>query len=215
MTEFYLARHPESIFNVDAVKVGGRSNEIPITERGATQARLFSAAFHLKYPAPTVLFSSPAIRARALMDTYVETSQTTLEYALDDDLQEMGHGLVEGLHRDDVYTPPVLALIEANPFGFKHAEGESLTEVSERVLGWMKRVENDHPDGIVLATTHGQAIRTAVGFLLDWSRYQITLDPEKKAANVSLTHLSTYDGEITVNYYAKGIIPESITDTRI
>lgn len=206
MTEIYLVRHPQSVLNTDRSLIGGRTNNIPITQLGAEQARRFAKAFSAQYPSPTVFYSSPAVRTKALMDIYNETTGQFNDYLIDDSLQEMSQGEGEGQPRAEVYTPEVLQRIEEMQFDFALPGGETLNEVSDRMLNWVYEADTHHPDSVILVATHGQAIRAVAGKLLGWSRFETTIDPLHWTDNVSVTHLTVQDGVATVNFWNKTII---------
>lgn len=209
MSEIYLVRHPETVHNINRSIVSGRSNAIELTALGAEQALQFSEVFSRDFPKPDVLYSSPAVRTRALMDTYLRETDSNLLYTVDDALQEMGQGIAEGKERELIYTPEVIARIEAEQFDFHHEAGESLTSVGDRMLDWIQRAHQANPESTILAATHGQAIRSVVGRLLGWSHFETTMDPAKLTPNVSLTHLTVNDDTIKVHYFGKQIINQS------
>jgi broad specificity phosphatase PhoE len=206
MTEIYLVRHPESAQNTDRSIVGGRSNETPITKRGEQQARQFAKAFLAHYPAPDAFYTSPAVRTKTLLDMYNEVSGQQNGYFIDPDLHELSQGLSEGLQRDAVYTPEVLAAIAEYLHDFALPGGESLNDVSGRMEAWLGRVEQRHPNGVVLASTHGIAIRALVGKQLGWSHAETTTNPVHDVDNVSLTRLTVDNGKISVDFWGKNII---------
>ncbi len=208
MTEIYLARHPETTHNIDLSIVSGRSNDILLTERGVEQARDFATAFSLNYPVPDILFTSPAIRTKTLLDIYLQRTGLDKTYIIDDSLQEMSQGIAEGKDPTTIYTPDVLERIDTELFDFKLPEGESLNEVADRMLDWVWRTHYQFPDKKILAATHGQAIRALIGHLIGWDHYQTTRDPANATPNVSLTHLSVTDRTITLHQFAKE--PEAI-----
>jgi len=206
MTEIYLVRHPESLQNTILSVVGGRINNTPITERGVEQARRFAKVFSAQYPSPNAYYSSPAVRTKALLDIYNETTGQHNGYFIDPDLQEMSQGQGEGMLRAEVYTPEVLEAIAIRQHDFALPGGESLNDTSSRMYSWMRRAHKKYPNGVLLVSTHGQAIRAVVGGLLKWSHFETTIDPAHQTDNVSLTHLTVKDHEMTVNFWGKDII---------
>lgn len=206
MTELYLVRHPESALNANASLVGGRSNSTPVTERGVEQARRFAAVFSSQYPRPDAYYSSPAVRTKALLDIYNDTTEQHNGYFIDNDLQEMSQGQAEGKPRTEIYTPETLERIAKKQHDFALQDGESLNMVADRMLSWAYRTEKRHPNGVVLVATHGQSIRASVGRLLGWTHYETTIDPEHQTDNVSLTHITVENGVATVNFWGKDII---------
>lgn len=209
MTEIYLVRHPETVHNVNRSIVSGRSNNIELTQLGVEQAVEFSEVFNRDFPKPDVLYSSPALRTRALLDTYLHQTKSEMTYSVDDALQEMSQGIAEGQNRTVIYSPDVVARINTELFDFHHEGGESLAAVSDRMLDWIWQAHRTHPESTILAATHGQAIRSVVGKLLGWSHFETTMDPTKLTPNVSATHLTVDDNTITVNYFGKQIINQS------
>lgn len=206
MTEIYLVRHPETPYNADGTVVGGRSNHLLLSPRGEQQVGQFIEAYAKSYPAPDILYSSPALRTRALAEAYLESRGGTIPYYIEDALQEMSQGDAEGKPRLETYTPEVLERINTELFDFKHPNGESLNDVSDRILGLIWKMHKEHPGQTILAATHGQTIRRLVGSLLGWSHYETTMDPSKVTPNVSLTSLSVEDEGIEVNFMGKEII---------
>jgi len=206
MTEIYLVRHPESVQNTDRSIVGGRSNETPITEYGAEQARQFALAFTAKYPQPDAYYTSPAVRTKALLDIYNQTTGQHNGYFIDPDLQELSQGRSEGLLRDEVYTPEILEAIAAQQFDFALTGGESINDISNRMKACIHRMEKRYPNSVLLVATHGIAIKALIGEQLGWNHYQTTIDPETAIDNVSVTNLSVVNGKITVNFWGKNII---------
>ncbi|MFZ1301324.1 MAG: histidine phosphatase family protein, partial [Candidatus Microsaccharimonas sp.] len=121
-----------------------------------------------------------------------------------------------GRHRDDVYTPAVLDEIERRQLDFSQPNGESNNQVADRVLGWAFRTARQHPDSVILAASHGQAIRSALGRLLGWSRFETTIDPAHFTRNVSLSHLSIHDDQIEVKFWGKDIIePVEMVESKL
>lgn len=206
MTEIYLVRHPESELNAQATLIAGRSNATPVTERGLEQARRFAKVFSSEYPEPDFFYASPAIRTQILIDIYNQTTGQDNKYEIEPDLSEMSQGLSEGVDRKYVYTPDVLERIAQHLHDFSLPGGESLNQTADRVLSWAYATEKKHPNSVILAATHGQAIRASVGRLLGWDHFQTTRDPERRTDNVSLTHLTVSEGNITVNFWGKDII---------
>jgi broad specificity phosphatase PhoE len=206
MSEIYLVRHPESALNTKRSIVGGRSNETPITLKGEQQARQFTKAFLANYPSPDVYFASPAVRTQKLMQIYSETLGQPIELFTDDDLQEMSQGSAEGMLRSEVYTPEVLEQITQKQKEFSLPNGESVNNVCRRMSSWAIRTACEHPNSVILAATHGQAIRALVGGILGWSQYETTIDPTRITPNVSLSHLTVLNDEIKVNFWGKEIV---------
>lgn len=205
MTEIYLTRHPETIHNADGSLVSGRSSHIGLTELGSLQAHALPEAFLAHYPRPDILFTSSAVRAVALTESFA--SQLGYEgYTVDDALIEMSQGHAEGKPRETIYTKAVVQRIKRELFDFRLAGGESLNDVADRMTEWAFRMHEQYPDQRVYASSHGQAIRALVGRALGWDHFETTRDPRNIVPNVSVTSLHVNDTDIQVRRYAHEIV---------
>jgi broad specificity phosphatase PhoE len=116
------------------------------------------ATEHLDLP----IHSEPGLREMSIGD-WEDTLFSTLH---------TDHQLFRHLTEDQDYCPP---------------QGESIRDVSERMLSTLKSISNGHaPEETVLIVTHGVAIGVALASLLD---QQSTLWQEYHIGNCSLTHL--------------------------
>lgn len=211
MTEIYLARHPEIVFNADGSLVGGRSNHIGLTPFGEWQAHAFPEAFLAHYPRPDVLYTSSARRAVALTDSFA--SQLGFDtYTIDDALIEMSQGHAEGKPRDTIYTKAVVRRIQQELFDFRLAGGESLNDVTKRMTEWALRMHELHPHQRIYASSHGQAIRALARGVLGWDHFETTRDPQKIVPNVSVSKFIVDDTGITLDSYAQAVIKEPSSD---
>jgi broad specificity phosphatase PhoE len=216
MTDLFLVRHPESALNADRKFIAGRSAAAAVTERGMEQARRFALAFTAQYPKPDAYYSSPTVRTKSLLEVYTQITGQQAEYTIDSDLLEMAQGTNEGKLRSDVYTADVIAEISKESFDFSFPGGESLNDAANRAESFIARLHKNHPNSVVLASTHGQFIRAYVGRLLQWSHYQTTIDPTHYTNNVSLTHLTIDGDNVTVRFWGKDIIePVEIESTEV
>jgi broad specificity phosphatase PhoE len=216
MTELFLVRHPESVLNADRKFIAGRSASAAVTERGMEQARRFVHTFTSLYPKPDVYYSSPTVRTKTLLEVYAQITGQQVEYTIDSDLLEMAQGINEGKLRSEVYTTDVITEISKKEFDFSFPGSESLNDTANRAEAFIARVHKNHPNSVVLASTHGQFIRAYVGRLLQWSHYQTTIDPTHYINNVSLTHLTIDGDNVTVHFWGKDIIePVEIETTEV
>lgn len=211
MTEIYLARHPETVFNADGSVVGGRSNHIGLTPRGEWQAQAFPQAFLAQYPRPDVLYTSRARRAIALTESFA-TQGGYDDYNVDDALIEMSQGHAEGKPRDIIYTKAVVQRIQRELFDFRLAGGESLNDVTQRMTEWALRMHELHPDQRIYASSHGQAIRALARGVLGWNHFETTRDPQNIVPNVSVSKFIVDATGITLDSYAQVIIEEPSSD---
>ena len=183
MLDLYLIRHAETEMNKQPYLIGGRSNSTPLTKKGKEQATLLGR--RLSIIPINEYYSSPAVRA-------IETARIA-HGTLDDVIKtpmllELDEGDWEGKLRAEIYTPEVLAQINADNWNFTPPHGESQRTVEKRMMSFVN-------DNLVIrylqnvsccVFTHGMAIRCLLRGVMDFSpkiTYKIELE------NTSITHL--------------------------
>jgi alpha-ribazole phosphatase/probable phosphoglycerate mutase len=153
VTTIFLARHGESDWNVEKRFQGHRDR--PLTERGREQAHALADLVGAEKI--NAVYTSPLSRARETAE--IVAARVGLKVVALPELREVDTGSWSGLSRADV---------EARfPEGFAHwrsggsawENGESYDEMAERVIGALRRIAEDHPDGRVLVISHGGPIR--------------------------------------------------------
>lgn len=185
MLDLYLIRHAESELNRFLQIIGGRSNETPLSENGREQAYLLGERLS-KIPF-TVYYSSPAVRsletARIAHGTLDDVVQSPL-------LLELDQGDWEGKLRTEIYTPEMLARINADNWNFSAPNGESQRAVEERMLCFVNDNLLQYSDLSCCVFTHGLAIKCLLRSVMDFSpkiTYKIEIE------NTSITRLKYSD----------------------
>lgn len=153
MTTIFLARHGESDWNV-AKRFQGHSDR-PLTERGRQQAHALAdlvAAQEID-----AVYTSPLSRARETAE--IVAARTGLEPVALLELREVDTGSWSGLSRADVEARFPEGFTRWRSGGSGWEDGESYEEMAERVIGALRTIAEDHPDGRVLIISHGGPIR--------------------------------------------------------
>ena len=199
-----LARHGETVANVNAHIVSGRSNETPLTPRGNGQAEQLGLFIATQGIRPREAYASPAVRTRDTGRTALRAAGLELELQLADELQELDQGEWVGRPRAEVYNTVTVAEIERLGKDFHAPGGESMNTVGDRVFDWAQTAippddELDWSDGdpTFIAFTHGVAIKCLASRLEDWTEtqtYQTPID------NASLSEFVRIDGQWHVAY---------------
>jgi broad specificity phosphatase PhoE len=153
VTTIFLARHGESDWNVEK-RFQGHSDR-PLTERGREQAHaLANLVGSEKIDA---VYTSPLSRARETAE--IVAARAGLKAVALPELREVDTGSWSGLSRADVEArfPEGFARWRSGGSGWE--DGESYEEMAERVIGALRKIAEDHPDGRVLVISHGGPIR--------------------------------------------------------
>ena len=153
MTTIFLARHGESDWNV-ANRFQGHSDR-PLTERGRQQAHVLADL--VASQEIDAVYTSPLSRARETAE--IVAARAGLEPVALAELREVDTGSWSGLSRADVEARFPEGFTRWRSGGSGWEDGESYEEMAERVIGALRTIAEDHPDGRVLVISHGGPIR--------------------------------------------------------
>lgn len=191
MKTIIFLRHGQTVSNKLQVLMGGLSDS-PLTEEGVETSK---AIGNLLQTLPIdVVYCSPNTRA-----------QDTLGYALPDSvndakivesLREQSFGSRTGTPLDEI-PAEVNAQYFADPYGFKHTDGESLRDLQERVGIFLREVVELQGLETILLVTHENVIRAAVGYMKDLDLEICSL----KFTNATLTAYSYESGKYSALYF--------------
>jgi len=153
VTTIFLARHGESDWNV-AKRFQGHADR-PLTERGRQQAH--ALADLVASQEIDAVYTSPLSRARETAE--IVAARAGLEAVALPELREVDTGSWSGLSRADVEARFPEGFTRWRSGGSGWEDGESYEEMAERVIGALRTIAEDHPDGRVLVISHGGPIR--------------------------------------------------------
>jgi broad specificity phosphatase PhoE len=153
VTTIFLARHGESDWNVEK-RFQGHSDR-PLTERGREQAH--ALADLVGSEKIDAVYTSPLSRARETAE--IVAARAGLEAVALPELREVDTGSWSGLSRADVEARFPEGFTRWRSGGSGWEDGESYEEMAERVIGALRKIAEDHPDGRVLVISHGGPIR--------------------------------------------------------
>lgn len=162
MAVLHLVRHGESEWNL-AGRVQGQSPAAgALTARGLEQAARTAGVLAQRHPGATAVFSSDLPRARQTADVLAEVLD--LPVRADPRLREQNLGALEGLP----FTSPleggtvqdVIDRLWREPWR-RPDDGESITELYERIHAALDRYAREHAGGELILVTHGGPVRVA------------------------------------------------------
>lgn len=154
MTKFYLVRHGQTDWNIEG-RYQGQADTL-LNKAGEEQAVLAARQF-IDKPVDAI-FSSDLQRARHTAESIGK--QVGLPVHLDPRLREINHGIWEGMLYSDIVREYADEMKErdVNPMQARAPEGESVAEVSKRVLAAADDIARAYPDGTVVLVSHGLAL---------------------------------------------------------
>jgi probable phosphoglycerate mutase len=156
----YLIRHGETDWNRDARYQGQR--DVPLNETGRAQSRRQGDVLKSLPGISSFDFvSSPLERAIETMRIILSAlERDEMSFQTDPQIRELSYGHWEGQLAADLPTtdPAGLAGKISDPFRWRPRNGESYSDLQERVSGWLSRLDRN-----TVAVTHGGVSRVARG----------------------------------------------------
>lgn len=195
MTELTVIRHGETAWNVEHRWQG--QTDVPLNDRGRAQAAALAA--RIAGEPGDALYSSDLSRA---MQTAAPLSVAWGQRATPvTGLREQGFGLFEGLTARTIQREHPALWLEwlSHRADFALPGGESLNQVSARVLRAIAEIAARHPRQRVVVVTHGGVLdvlwREAHGLPLDGLR-------ECLIPNTGINRLRYGDGRLFIDGWA-------------
>ncbi|MCC7119510.1 MAG: alpha-ribazole phosphatase [Anaerolineales bacterium] len=187
-----LARHGQTDWNI-AGRYQGQS-DIPLNPTGSQQAgrlakRLSSETIHAVYSSD---LSRAKDTAQAIANFHPLTIQTDSRW------RELSFGAWEGLNYQQMsaHSPEVFEKWMLDPQHISTPNGETLSELSRRVISAFDEIKSKHADQTVLVISHSGALQALLATLLgvDLNRYW-----QFKLAQASLSELQVYEDSVVLN----------------
>lgn len=173
MATVILARHGRTSANAGGV-LAGRTLGVTLDDVGIGQAT--AAAERLAGLPLAAIVTSPLERCRETA-AFIRKGQTgKLTIRTEKDLAEVDYGEWQGRLLKELAKEPLWKTVQQHPSGAVFPGGESLAEMSRRVVAavrrWDARIEAEHgPDAVWLLASHGDPIKAvladALGMHLD------------------------------------------------
>lgn len=151
ITHLYLVRHGQSHSNVEH-RHCGRPPGPALTARGRLEAEAAAALLLASAPAPTVIVSSPLLRALQTAQALAARSGGAVRVV--SDLREVDFGDWEGMDNAALADVPDYAVYHRDPEGHPPPGGERLSEIRARVVKCLERAVRDHPGAAIAAFSH-------------------------------------------------------------
>jgi broad specificity phosphatase PhoE len=141
VTTLLLVRHGETDWNAESRWQGHA--DVPLNERGSTQAQLLAEEL-LAEEDVDIVYASDLTRARETAE--ILGRRLGVEVVLDRDLREIDVGSREGRTWTEIDDQP-------------EWDGETQAAHSQRVLGALRRIAQAHHGARALVVTHGGSLR--------------------------------------------------------
>lgn len=156
MTEFWLVRHGQTLWNQEGRAQG--SLDIELDETGLSQAQ--QLAWQLKDSVFQAIFSSPLKRAYKTAE--IIASQIKVAVQVDARLVEISLGVWEGMLFPDIQAqyPHELEQRKSDPVHALAPGGETALAVSLRMRQAVDDISHRYPFGQVVLVSHGLALST-------------------------------------------------------
>ena len=197
MTKLILIRHGESSFNL--VKRYTGQTDVPLTELGQKQAEITAQYILSNYKIDTIYSSD---LSRAVKTAEPIANALNLEIKTDKRLREIFAGDWQGLYFSEVAKKykEEYELYKKDRYLGRTSNGESMTDVLDRVYEALLEIAKENDGKCVLVSTHNGPIMAIQAPILN-----ISLNDVKSLSNNSVTEVDYENGEfkmITLGYDA-------------
>lgn len=197
----WVVRHGESSGNVarDAAEAGGheridiaqRDMDVPLSDTGHAQAQALGRWFGDLAETPTVMWTSPYLRARQTAEDLLATAGLDVPVVVDERLREREFGVLDGLTRRGITAQfPEESQRRARLGKFYHRPpgGESWSDVLLRLRAGLDDLRREAAGERVVLVAH-QVVVLLVRYVLEgMDEHQIlAVDADAEVANCSLT----------------------------
>lgn len=156
MIRLYIARHGETVWNVQRRMQGQKNSEL--TDRGRQQAALLSKA--LEDVELEAAYSSSS--ERALQTSRIIVGDRNIPIVPLDSLREINFGEWEGRNAGDVEKeyPEQYRNFWEYPLLYEPVGGESFDDIINRFRAALELLADRHDKGNILVVTHAVALKT-------------------------------------------------------
>ena len=210
IAELILVRHGESTGNVaaaqayadgaDEITIGLRDADVPLSETGLEQARSLGRRWAKEDPdlLPTVVWSSPYLRAIQTAEVALEVAGIDLPVMVDERLRDRELGVLDLLTLKGVearYPGEAARRAWLGKFYHRPPGGESYPDLIARVRSFIRDLERESGNGRTLVVCH-DAVVLCVRYVCERLSESSVLDIGQRTPvrNVSLTRLQHTGG---------------------
>lgn len=183
-TTLFLIRHGETEWNRSGRWQG--HTDVPLTDRGRSQAQALARRLHAERIPIERIYASDLSRALETAQIIGQALNTPVDRLAD--LREIHVGSWSGLTRAEI--------MQRFPGAFEtvwHAhDGETREALSDRVVGALLRLIDQHPAQSIAIVSHGGPIRAIVQYL--YERQGLPVEAVPHIGNTSITE-AQIDGD--------------------
>jgi broad specificity phosphatase PhoE len=180
---FNFVRHAQSELNLHGNLIGGSSVEIPLTEKGESQATVLGEYFAKNGVHFDEAYCSTAVRTQQTAKFCFKAMSCQMLWHCHEELSEQSLGDWEKKLRSLIYERSEVKLnYKYNNWKFipgDEIKGESQKQVGQRMANWIKQIvlssDNMDIEKNIVVFSHGSAIKNMLATLFksdpNWKRY--------------------------------------------
>ena len=181
-TRVILIRHGDTPASQDNRFAG--ANDVPLSEIGRVHASELATRL-ARYPIDAVYASS---KRRALETARYIAQVHELEVTAVPDLRELGHGIWDGMSREEIAVkyPDQLEAYKRDAYSFAPEGGESAELVLQRAAPALQALVRAHPDQKIVVVAHKTTNRLLIAYFsgMDPRHYRDKLAQRPACINV-------------------------------
>jgi probable phosphoglycerate mutase len=152
-----LVRHGQT--PTTGASLPGRAPGLHLADAGRAQAEA-AAARIARLPAVAAVYASPLERTRETAAPIAKARG--LKVQISRGLLECDFGAWTGRALKELFALPEWSTVQRYPSGFRFPDGESFTEMQQRITGAIADLVRKHPGETIVAVSHADPIKAAV-----------------------------------------------------
>lgn len=163
MSRLILVRHGRTAWHAEGRYAG--TADVELDDVGRRQVEM--VVERLADAELAHVYSSPLSRCLELAERVAESHG--LDVTVDERLREIDLGRWDGVTYGEIVEKDgeILKKWTADPASVTVPGGESLAAVQERSMQWFSQAVAEHPEGTILASSHGGPIRSILAAVID------------------------------------------------
>jgi isoleucyl-tRNA synthetase/GNAT superfamily N-acetyltransferase len=165
--KIFVVRHGQGEHNVADIVSSDINDNVALTKIGKQQAE--ATGNLLKEKQVDVIFCSPLLRARQTAEILKQTSEIGAKIIFDERIKEIDCGTLDRATLEEWKQQ----FTKKNRFYENPHQGESQSDVEQRVLAFLRDVQEKHGNKNVLIVSHGAVVRTVARYFHNLSETEV------------------------------------------
>lgn len=165
--KIFAVRHGEGEHNVSDIISCQIDDQVHLTKTGIEQAK--ETGKKLQEKGVEIIYCSPLLRTRKTAEIIAEEIGGNIKIQTDERIKELDAGVMDRASIPEWHSQ----FSKENRFYEKPHKGESQQDVEQRVLSFLREIQENHGEKNVLIVSHGAVVRTVERYFHNLSTKEV------------------------------------------